>query len=53
MHYPEFGIILVGKGEYSQRKMFLFSSYVGNEYPILWTEKVNFDGLKEIIMRRM
>ena len=53
MHYPEFGIILVGKGEYSQRKMFLFSSYVGNEYPILWTEKVNFDGLKEIIMRRI
>ena len=40
----EFGIILVGKGEYSQRKMFLFSSYFGNEYPILWTEKVNFDG---------
>ena len=53
MHYPEFGLITVGNGEFSQRKMFLFSSYVGNEYPILWTENVNFDGLKELIMRRM
>ena len=53
MHYPEFGLITVGDGVYTPQKMFLFSSYVGNEYPILWTENVNFDGLKELIMRRM
>ena len=52
MNYPEYGLITVGDGEKTQKKMFLFSSYIGNEYPILWTENVNFKGLKEIIMTR-
>ena len=52
MNYPEFGLITVGDGEKKQKKMFLFSSYIGNEYPILWSENVNFKGLKEIIMTR-
>ena len=52
MNYPEFGLITVGNGETVPKKMFLFSSYLGNEYPILWSENVNFKGLKEIIMTR-
>ena len=52
MNYPEFGLIVVGDGKITQKRMFLFSSYLGNEYPILWTENVNFKGLKELIMSR-
>ena len=50
MNYPEFGLIVVGDGKNTHKRMFLFSSYLGNEYPILWTENVNFKGLKELIM---
>ena len=52
MNFPEFGLINVGDGYYEPKRMFLFSSYLGNEYPILWTENVNFKGLKELIMTR-
>ena len=52
MNYPEFGLITVGKGISAPKKMFIFSSYIGNEYPILWSENVDFKGLKEIIMTR-
>ena len=52
MNYPEFGLIVVGDGKNTYKRMFLFSSYLGNEYPILWTENVNFKGLKELIMSR-
>ena len=52
MNYPEFGLITVGKGISAPKKMFIFSSYIGNEYPILWSENVDFKGLKEIIMAR-
>ena len=52
MNYPEFGLITVGDGERAPKKMFIFSSYIGNEYPILWSENVNFKGLKELIMTR-
>ena len=52
MNYPEFGLITVNKGNDTYKKMFIFSSYIGNEYPILWSENVDFKGLKEIIMTR-
>ena len=52
MNYPEFGLLTVGNGERMGKKIFIFSSYLGNEYPILYTENVNFKGLKEIIMTR-
>ena len=52
MNYPEFGLITIGDGVERQKKIFLFSSYLGNEYPILWAENVNFKGLKDLIMSR-
>ena len=52
MNYPEFGLLTVGNWEITPKKIFIFSSYLGNEYPILYTENVDFKGLKEIIMTR-
>ena len=52
MNFPEFGLISIDEEKDKPKKIFIFSSYTGNEYPHAWTEKVNYDGLKKLIIRR-
>jgi len=52
MNYPEFGLIGVKDKDNETKKLFIFSSYTGNEYPHAWTDNVNYDGLKKLIIRR-
>ena len=52
MNYPEFGLICVEEKENEPKKLFIFSSYTGNEYPHAWVDKVNYDGLKKLIISR-
>ena len=52
MNYPEFGLISIEEEKDKPKKLFIFSSYTGNEYPHGWTDKVNYDGLKKLIIRR-
>ena len=52
MNYPEFGLISVEDKENEPKKLFIFSSYTGNEYPHGWTNSVNYDGLKKLIINR-
>ena len=52
MNYPEFGLISIEDKENIDKKLFIFSSYTGNEYPHAWTGKINYDRLKELIIER-
>ena len=52
MNYPEFGLIGVKDKDNETKKLFIFSSYTCNEYPHAWTDNVNYDGLKKLIIRR-
>ena len=52
MNYPEFGLISIEDKENKDKKLFIFSSYTGNEYPHSWTDKINYEGLKELIIGR-
>ena len=52
MNYPEFGLISIEDKENNDKKLFIFSSYTGNEYPHSWTDKINYEGLKELIIGR-
>ena len=52
MNYPEFGLITIEDKEINQKKLYIFSSYTGNEYPHGWTNKINYDGLKKLIITR-
>ena len=52
MNYPEIGLISIEDKENEPKKLFIFSSYTGNEYPHAWTDSVNFDGLKKLILTR-
>ena len=52
MNYPEFGLISIEEEKDKPKKLFIFSSYTGNEYPHGWDDNINYDGLKKLIIRR-
>ena len=52
MNYPEFGLIGVEENPNEPKKLYIFSAYTGNEYPHAWTDNVNYDGLKRLILTR-
>jgi hypothetical protein len=54
MNYPEIGIMSIKENEqeYSKKKLYLFSTYMGTEYPRNFVTKVNFKGLQESIYSR-
>ena len=52
MHYPEFGLIQQRDNISNINKILLYSSYAGNEYPHEYTNKINFDGLRRLIINR-
>jgi hypothetical protein len=52
MNYPEIGLISIEDKENEPKKLFIFSSYTGNEYPHAWTDTINYDGLKKLIITR-
>ena len=52
MNYPEIGLISIDDKENKEKKLYLFSSYAGNEYPHDYLEKIDFKGLQELIVSR-
>ena len=54
MNYPEIGIMAIKENEqeYSKKKLYLFSTYMGTEYPRNFVTKVNFKGWQESIYSR-
>ena len=55
MNYPEFGLIAVDAdkdGKNNNKKLYIFSSYTGSEYPHKYVNKVDFKGLQESILSR-
>ena len=52
MNYPEIGLIAIDDEENKEKKLYLFSSYTGNEYPHAYSGKVDFKGLQELIVSR-
>ena len=52
MNFPEFGLISIEENKNEPKKLYIFSSYTGNEYPHAWTDNINYDGLKRLIITR-
>ena len=53
MNYPEIGLIAVNDNEKDKKKkLYLFSTYTGNEYPHRYENKIDFKGLQESIFAR-
>ena len=52
MNYPEFGLVCVKDNLNEIKKLFIFSSYTGNEYPHGWIDNINYDELKKLIITR-
>ena len=52
MNYPEFGLIGIEDRVNKAKKIYIMSFYSGNEYPHGWSEKIDFDSLKRIIIKR-
>ena len=52
MTYPEYGLTAINDEGKNKKKMYLFSTYNGNEYPRYYTEKIDFKGLQESIISR-
>jgi hypothetical protein len=52
MHYPELGLVTVDDKENKGKKLYLFSTYTGNEYPHPYIKKIDFKGLQELIVER-
>ena len=55
MNYPEIGLIAVNidnKEKNNKKKVFIFSTYLGSEYPHRFANKVDFKGLQESILAR-
>jgi hypothetical protein len=53
MHYPEIGLITVkDTGENLKKRLYLFSSYTGMEYPHRYEKKIDFKGLQKSILER-
>ena len=52
MTYPEYGLTAINGVDKNKKKMYLFSTYNGNEYPRHYSEKIDFKGLQESIISR-
>ena len=53
MYYPEVGLITVKDNEEKMKKrLYLFSTYTGSEYPHRYENKIDFKGLQESILAR-
>ena len=52
MNYPELGITAIDTEDNKSKKLYLFSAYVGNEYPHIYNEKIDFKQLQEAIISR-
>jgi len=52
MTYPEYGLTAINDVDKNKKKMYLFSTYNGNEYPRHYNEKIDFKGLQEAIISR-
>ncbi len=52
MNYPELGAVLVKDNTAKVNKIMLFSEYAGNEYPHIWNETLNYEGLIQLIYNR-
>ena len=55
MNYPEIGLIAIDtekNGKKNNKKLYLFSTYMGSEYPHKYETKINFKGLQESILAR-
>ena len=55
MNYPEIGLMAVdvdNKGKNNIKKLYIFSSYLGSEYPHRYINKIDFKGLQESILAR-
>ena len=55
MNYPEIGLIAVKDDKDKnnmKKKLYIFSSYLGNEYPHRYENKVDFKGMQEDILAR-
>jgi len=52
MTYPEYGLTAINDVDKNKKKMYLFSTYNGNEYPRHYNEKIGFKGLQEAIISR-
>ena len=52
MNYPEFGLISIKDKYNKENKLFILSFYSGNEYPHGWSDKIDYDSLKRIIIKR-
>ena len=53
MNYPELGAILVKDNTAKVNKIMLFSEYAGNEYPHIWNETLDYEGLIQLIYKRI
>ena len=53
MHYPEIGLLTVkDTGKNLKKRLYLFSSYTGMEYPHRYEKKIDFKGLQKSILAR-
>ena len=52
MNYPEYGLITIEDKFNKIKKLFIMSYYSGNEYPHGWSDEIDFDSLKNLIIRR-
>ena len=52
MNYPEYGLISIDDKENKTKKLYIFSSYTGNEYPHGWVNNINYNGIKKLILSR-
>lgn len=53
MNYPEIGLITIDNDKKeNSKKLYLFSTYMGSEYPHHYAKKVDFKGLQEMILAR-
>ena len=52
MNYPEFGLIGIEDKFNKTKKIYIMSFYSGNEYPHGWSDEIDFDSLKRIIIKR-
>ena len=52
MNYPEFGLIAIDDKINKTKKIYIMSFYSGNEYPHGWSDEIDFNSLKRLIINR-
>lgn len=52
MNYPEYSLIAIEDKFNRTKKLYIMSYYSGNEYPHGWSEEIDFNSLKSLIIRR-